>query len=215
MKWTYELMYRYGQAPYDNGPDQHLVELVKSGSVKPCRTIDLGCGTGRNTLFLAQYGFQVTGVDFASSAIEKARQKAKVTGLDAEFLVDDLTNLQHVTGTFDFLVDNGVLDVLNPKVRNLYVQNVLPLTHQGSKFFLFGWEWALSGWEQLFLRRLSLFGAILEPGEIEQRFGKYFEIERIFHETNPRNGLIAILTGKKKAPGYAIYLMTRKDENPL
>lgn len=212
MKWIYELMYRYGQAPYDNGPEHHLVNLVESGQIKPCRTIDLGCGTRRNSLFLAQHGFQVTGVDFASSAIEKARQKAIVAGLDAEFLVDDLTKLQHVTGTFDFLVDNGVFDVLNPKVRDLYVQNVLPLNHQGSVFFLFGWEWALSWWEQLFLRRLSLFGAILEPGEIEQRFGEYFEIERIFHEINSRSGLIAIITGKKKAPGYAVYLMTRNKE---
>jgi SAM-dependent methyltransferase len=209
MKWVYELMYRYWQAPYDNGPDQHLVEFVESGRIEPCRAIDLGCGTGRNALFLAQKAFEVTGVDYASSAIEKARQKTKALGLDVEFFVDDLTNLQHVNGPFDFLVDVGVLDVLNPKIRNLYIQNVLSLTHLDSCFFLSCWEWALSRWEQLFLRRLSLFGAILEPGEIEQRFGKYFEIERIFVESNPRSGLFAVLSGKKKPPGYSVYLMTR------
>jgi len=64
----------------------------------------------------------------------------------------------------------------------------------------------------VFSRQLSLFGAILEPGEIEQRFGTYFGIERIFHESNPRSGLIAVLSGKKKAPGYAVYLMTRNME---
>ncbi|GMR09211.1 MAG: hypothetical protein BMS9Abin28_0029 [Anaerolineae bacterium] len=199
--------------PYDNGPDQHLVGLLESGRIPPCRAIDLGCGTGRNALFLAQKGFDVTGVDFASSAIAKAKQKADVAGLKAEFMVDDLTNIRNVTGTFDFLVDAGVLDVLHPKSRDLYVQNVLPLTHPGSRFFLSGWEWTLSRWERILFRRLSLFGAILEPGEMERRFGEYFEIEQIFHETNPRHGMVAIMTGKEKAPGYAGYLMTRNIES--
>jgi SAM-dependent methyltransferase len=215
MKWTYELGYRYFQMPYDNGPDQHLVELIESGRIPPCRAIDLGCGTGRNALFLAQHGFQVTGVDFASSAIAKAKGKAESARLKAEFFVDDLTNIQNVSGTFDFLVDAGVLDVLHPKSRDLYVKNVLTLTHPGSWFFLYGWEWALSRWERILLRRLSLFGAILEPGEIEHRFGEYFEIERIFHETNPRHGLIAVMTGRAKAPGYAVYLLTRTEGKPV
>jgi SAM-dependent methyltransferase len=214
-KWTYELGYRYFQMPYDNGPDEKLIELVDSGRIEPCRAIDLGCGTGRNALFLAQHGYEVTGVDFASSAITKAIQRAESAGLEAEFVVDDLTNIQAVTGSFDFLVDAGVMDVLHPKFRDLYVENVLSLTHPGSRFYLSGWEWALSRLERILLRRLSLFGAILEPGEIKRRFGAYFEIKRIFHETNPRHGLIAILTGKEKAPGYAIYLMTRNQEKPL
>ena len=215
MKWTYELGYRYSKMPYDTGPDEKLVGLVESGRIQPCRAIDLGCGTGRNALFLAQNGFEVTGLDFAASAIAKAKQKADAAGLKAEFVVDDLTNLQNITGPFDFLVDAGVLDVLHPKSRDLYVRNVLTLTHPGSWFFLYGWEWTLSRWERIFLRRLALFSAVLEPGEIERRFGEYFEIERIFHETNPRHGMIAVFTGKEKAPGSAVYLMTRKEEKTI
>ena len=215
MKWTYELGYRYSKMPFDIGHDQHLVGLVERGRIPPCRAIDLGCGTGRNALFLAQNGFEVTGVDFAASAIAKAKQKADAAGLKAEFVVDDLTNLQNVTGPFDFLVDAGVLDVLHPISRDLYVQNVLTLTHPGSWFFLSGWEWTLSRWERILLRRLALFSAVLEPGEIERRFGEYFEIERIFHETNPRHGMIAVFTGKEKAPGYAVYLMTRNTEKTI
>lgn len=116
------------------------------------RTVDLGCGTGRNALFLAQQGFHVTGIDYATSAIEKARQKAEMAGLEVELILDYLTNLQNVSGTFDFLVDVGVLDVLHSKIHDRYIQNVLPLTHPASCFFLSGWEWPLSRWERLSLR---------------------------------------------------------------
>jgi SAM-dependent methyltransferase len=200
-KLLYELGYRYFRMPWDMGPREELVELVESGHIAPCRAIDLGCGTGSNAVFLVQHGFQVTGVDFASSAIAKARRKAEATGVRVNFVVDDLTNLQKVKSTFDFLVDYGTLDDLRPKDRDLYLSSVLSLTHPGSRFLLWCFEWSLRWWEQLLLRGLSFFGAVtLEPGEADRRFSEYFEIERIAGEAN-RSGW---------PPGYAAYLMTRK-----
>jgi len=142
-----ELGYRYSRMPYGNGPDKQLVELVESGRTPPCRAIDLGCGAGRNAVFLAQHGFDVTGVDFASAGIAKARQKAEAAGVRVEFTVDDLTNLQRVKGTFDFLTELGALDTFGPKDRDLYVRNVLPLTHRGSRYLLSCWEWSWNWWE--------------------------------------------------------------------
>jgi 2-polyprenyl-3-methyl-5-hydroxy-6-metoxy-1,4-benzoquinol methylase len=75
------------------GPRDELVRLVESGSIWPGRAIDLGCGTGANAIFLAQHGFEVTGVDSAQAAIEKARQRANGAGVQINFAVDDLTNL--------------------------------------------------------------------------------------------------------------------------
>ncbi len=210
-KLVYELGYRYFRTPYETHVNGELVKLVESGRILPCHAIDLGCGTGQVSVFLAQHGFEVTGVDFASSGIAKARRRAEAAGARVEFMVDDLTNLWNAKGTFDFLVDHGTLDVLHFKYRDIYVRNVLPLTHPGSQFFICGWEWQLNWWERLFLRRWSFIGGgILEPGEVGQRFGKYFDIEQIFHETNPRHSPLAILAGKQKAPGYAVYLMTRR-----
>lgn len=40
-------------------PPKALVELVESGKVKPCKTIDLGCGTGNYAIYLANKGFNV------------------------------------------------------------------------------------------------------------------------------------------------------------
>ncbi|NIN65924.1 MAG: methyltransferase domain-containing protein, partial [Anaerolineae bacterium] len=80
-KRFYEFGYRYFRMPWELGPREELVGLVESGRIAPCRAIDLGCGTGSNAIFLAQHGFEVTGVDFAASAIEKARRRADSCGV--------------------------------------------------------------------------------------------------------------------------------------
>jgi SAM-dependent methyltransferase len=179
-KLIMELGYWYARMPYENGPPEHLMELMESGRISPCRAIDLGCGTGGNAVFLAQHGFEMTGVDFAPSAIAKARRRAEAAGVRVAFIVDDLTNLEKVKGTFDFLTDFGALDTFGSKCRDLYVRTVLPLTHPGSRYLLSCWEWSWSWWERLLQMPL-------EPGEVERRFGEYFEIEKILSETNPRH----------------------------
>lgn len=195
MKLFYELGYRYFKMPWDIGPRKELVELVESGRLKPGRAIDLGSGTASNAIFLAQNGFEVTGIDFAPAAIEKGGKMAKEAGVDVEFNVDDLTDLRTVKGPFDLLVDYGTLDDLNSSDRALYIQNVIPLTQPGSFFLLYVFEWELSWWE-----RFIPIGQAFEPGEVQDIFGKYFKIERIASEQRS--------SGFPR--GYAVYLMTRK-----
>lgn len=199
MKLFYEIMYRYFRAPWDIGPREELVALVESGRLQPGRAIDLGSGTASNSIFLAEHGFDVTGVDFSPAAIEKGRADAQAAGVEVNFFIDDLTDLQYASGTFDLLVDYGTLDDLVPKDRDLYMKNVLPLTRPGSQFLLYAFEWQLRWWERL-LFRIAFFGAMaLEPGEVERRFGEDFTIERIVEE----------IDYSKWPPGYAVYLMTR------
>ena len=198
MKLFYEVTYRYFKAPWDIGAREELVSLVESGRIKPCRAIDLGCGAGDNAVYLAQKGFDVTGVDFATAAIEKARGRAKDSGVQVNFIVDDLTNLRHVSGTFDFLLDYGVLDDLRLRQREPYLRNMLPLTRSGSQYLLWGFEYPMRWWEKL----VPFFDVPFSPGEIEHRFGPYFEIEKI----------VGQLDYSKFPPGYAAYFMTRKAE---
>jgi cyclopropane fatty-acyl-phospholipid synthase-like methyltransferase len=155
----------------------------------------LGCGAGANAIYLAQKGFEVTGVDYAVAAIDKARARAKEAGVQVDFIVDDLTDLQHVLGTFDFLLDYGVLDDLRLHQREPYVRNMLPLTHPGSRYLLWGFEYPMRWWE----RFLPFYDIPFESGEIEGRFGAYFEIEKIASE----------LDWSKFPPGFSVYLMTR------
>ncbi|HSF83074.1 MAG TPA: class I SAM-dependent methyltransferase [Anaerolineales bacterium] len=198
MKMFYEVVYRYFRAPWDIGARAELVSLVESGRIKPGSAIDLGCGTGANAIYLAQQGFEVTGVDYAKAAIEKAQERAEAAGVRVHFLVDDLTDLRQVTGQFDFLLDYGVLDDLRLQQREPYIQNMLPLTHPGSRYLLWGFEYPIRWWE----RYLPFYDIPFGEGEIEQRFNPYFEIEKIVGE----------LDWSKFPPGYAAYLMVRRGE---
>ncbi len=76
-----------------------------------------------------------------------------------DFIRDDLTDLRHVSGTFDLLLDYGALNDLGQEDRDRYVQNVLPLTHHGSRYLL------------------MCFDKKLGRGEMERRFGADFHIE--------------------------------------
>jgi SAM-dependent methyltransferase len=198
MKLFYEITYRYFRAPWDIGAREELVALVDGGRIEPCRAIDLGCGTGANAIYLAQKGFEVTGVDFAEAAIEKAKARAKDADVQIEFKVDDLTNLKHVSGSFDFLLDYGVLDDLRLPQREPYVQNMLALTRSGSRYLLWGFEYPMRWWE----RFLPFYDIPFTSGEIEQRFGPYFEIEKVAGSLN----------WSRFPPGYAAYLMIRKGD---
>lgn len=198
MKLFYNWLYRTGRAPWDLGPRKELVEAVARGRIQPCRAIDLGCGTASNAIFLAQHGFDVTGTDYSPAAIALCQQRGAAAGVTVTWIEDDLTNLQRVEGTFDFLVDWGVYDDLSPASRRAYLRNVLPLTHRESLFLIYVHEWPLRWYDRL-LRALFHIGP-MQPGEIEADFGPHFQVETIVVRHHGR-GYLA---------GEAVYLMHRR-----
>ena len=142
--WGYRLM----RMPWEVGPRQELMEVVEDGRLPPGRAIDLGCGTGANAIFLAQHGFEVTGIDFSPTAIRKAREAAASAGGSVDFEVGDLTALPPGLGVFDVLVDFSTLDDLSSAQRDRYVENVLPLAAEGARFFLWCFDWPARRWDR-------------------------------------------------------------------
>lgn len=72
------------------------------------RTLDIACGEGRNSLFLARNGFRVTGVDIAERALARAGDRCNSAGLTAEFLMVDL-DLWRPVETYDLIVNINFL----------------------------------------------------------------------------------------------------------
>ena len=183
-KWLYDLIYRFVPVDWIFGSSKKIesfVDLAIDGQMESGSVITLGCGVGRETIYLAKKGFEVIGVDFSPTAIKKARRRAKAEGVDVKFVEDDLTKLQHVHGTYDLVMDFGALNDLSQSARDLYMENILPLTKSEGFFVMF------------------CFDRMLPPDEVTRRFGDNFSID-ILHKSS-ETGFPGVLR---------LYGMTRK-----
>ncbi len=127
----------FGKPPWDTGVSPpELFDFIQNH--KPGRAIEIGCGTGTNTMTLVQAGWQVTGVDFAPRAIKLARHKADKAGVQAEFLVKDATNLQGLRGPFDLAFDLGCFHGIPPKGRARYLERLQQILAPGGYWLIYG-----------------------------------------------------------------------------
>jgi SAM-dependent methyltransferase len=101
-------MYKSGYTPWDIGkPDFNLVQVVTQKPIPSCKAIDIGCGTGDNSIWLAQNGFEVTGTDTSEIALEKAKEKASKAKVECVFILADFLNDKIEGAPFGFAFDRG------------------------------------------------------------------------------------------------------------
>ena len=125
----WEQRYAEGDAPWDSGEaDVHLAGVLERHGVETGKALEVGCGTGTNTIWLAQNGFEMTGVDFARNAIARAKEKLASAGIRCEllagnFLVDEIPG-----APFRFVYDRATFHVLDSAdERTLYASRVAGL----------------------------------------------------------------------------------------
>ncbi|MHB1527587.1 MAG: class I SAM-dependent methyltransferase [Candidatus Dormibacteria bacterium] len=93
---------RFAERPWISHPDPLLTEVA--GELAPGRAIDLGCGPGRNAIWLAERGFQVTGVDASAVGLRQARERAAAAGVHLDLVLADLRSYLVSESTFDLAV---------------------------------------------------------------------------------------------------------------
>jgi SAM-dependent methyltransferase len=120
--------------PWDSKePDEALVDAVRAGLVAPGRTLEIGCGTGVNALFLARQAFDVLGVDIAPRAIERAR--ARPAQARCRFEALDFLTATPAGGPFDFVFDRGCWHVFDDAAdRERFAARVAELLAPGGKW---------------------------------------------------------------------------------
>jgi 2-polyprenyl-3-methyl-5-hydroxy-6-metoxy-1,4-benzoquinol methylase len=117
-------------------PPKQLVELIESGKITPCTAVDLGCGAGNYSIWLAKKGFLVTGIDFSDKAVELASMQAEREKLKCNFIVGDLTDINFKPNLkFKFAFDWELLHHIFPEDRYTYFQNVASLLQKGGSYF--------------------------------------------------------------------------------
>ncbi len=114
-----------------------LKELLKTA--KPKSSLELGCGLGRFSRFVAQQGVAATAVDFSPVAIEKAIARAKDDAAPPHYLVGDVTKLDALSGPFDIAFDVGCFHCLDVAQERAYAAEMARLISPGGTLLI----WAL------------------------------------------------------------------------
>jgi SAM-dependent methyltransferase len=95
-------VYSTGQAIFVHHPTELLVNALKGR--RPGTALDIGMGQGRNSIFLAQQGWDVTGFDPSEEGVRQARERAAKLGLHLRALMVDEENFDLGTAQWDLIV---------------------------------------------------------------------------------------------------------------
>lgn len=94
--------YRQMASVWGDEPNQFVAAAL--GDLPAARALDLGCGEGRNALWLAERGWRVTAVDFSRVALDKGRDAAMARGLAVDWVEADLTAYRPESAAFAAVV---------------------------------------------------------------------------------------------------------------
>jgi 2-polyprenyl-3-methyl-5-hydroxy-6-metoxy-1,4-benzoquinol methylase len=160
----FQVLYRLGFTPWDGHPmSTTLAALVEGdGALAAGPALDIGCGTGDNSIYLAKHGWRVTGVDYVAKPLEAARAKARAAGVTVDFRQADATQLESAgVGTgFTLIVDSGCLHGMSAEDRDAYVRGVESVIAPGGRLLVIaftpGGSFGVPG---------------ISPDEVTRRFG--------------------------------------------
>jgi len=134
---SFDERYQEKDTPWElHRPDHNLIDFVTALSLHPGPAIDLGCGTGDNSIWLASQGFTVTGCDLSATALEQARAKAANANVSCTFQQGDFLEHLPAGAPFSFAFDRGCFHTFDdPAVRNCFVARVAEILAPGGQWF--------------------------------------------------------------------------------
>lgn len=106
---------------------------------KPGRALDIGCGAGTDSVYLAQRGWDVTALDFIPKALEFTQARAREAGVSVTPVEADITAWR-ADQPFDLVLDHGLLHNLDPVRHAAYRQTVLLGLADDGDFILLHWH---------------------------------------------------------------------------
>ena len=104
-----------------------VIPVVDTG-----RALDLGCGNGKTVSTLIDEGFEVTGIDFSSVAVEQCRKNFP----DSRFEVASACNLPFEDDSFDYITAVHVLEHLNDEELSKAVDEIYRVLKKGGHVFI-------------------------------------------------------------------------------
>ena len=184
-----------GTPNWDIGrPQRAFVQVEAAGWIRS-PVLDVGCGTGELSLYLARRGHEVLGIDLSPQAIRHARGKARWRRIDAQFLVWDALRIHEFTTgglRFQTVVDSAMYHIFGPTERDWFVDELSAVLPPGGRYLVLGDAKQDSR---------SLYG--LSPTELRDRFRTEdgweieFSVRTTFERRYSRN--LAYLVGIRRS----------------
>ncbi len=116
------------------GPNKLFAEQVKD--LQPGKSIDIACGEGRNAIWLAEQGWDSTGIDFSEVGIDKARQIARKRNVAVNWIAGDVSNSALEEEAYDLVAVLYLHTSLEE--RNKWLPNVLKAVKPSGTFIYIG-----------------------------------------------------------------------------
>ncbi len=139
--------------PYDKSYDQsgyywgtkpspicfRVLELLPPN--RPLKLLDIGCGEGRNAIFFARNGYDVTAFDSSPKGVEKTLRYAEQANVHISVFEGDI-NVFRLSEPFDILFSTGVLQYVPPESRHGLFKNYREFTSPNglNVFSVFVWK---------------------------------------------------------------------------
>jgi ubiquinone/menaquinone biosynthesis C-methylase UbiE len=120
-------------------PTQELVATVAALNLPAgANALDIGCGAGREAIFLAQCGFRTIGVDFAPTALAIAADRALRAGVRIQWRTGSALALPVPDASIDFATDRGCFHHVDEADRPAYARELARVLRPGGRFLLRG-----------------------------------------------------------------------------
>lgn len=148
MATNYETIYRDSKQALGE-PTRAFVQFFEKYEIAAARILDIGCGQGRDALFIARLGHEVVGVDLSESGIRDLRQDAKMEKLSVEAIVADIREFTP-SGVFDVIVIDRTLHMLTKLEREHVLRQLLEHTHAESFVLIADERKNLGGFQAVF-----------------------------------------------------------------
>lgn len=120
-------------------PPPELVATIAAGLIPSGGTVlDVGCGAGRETIFLAQCGFRAIGVDSSREALKIARRRSDAAVIAVDWRLGDVLDLPVDDASVDFVTDRGCFHVIDRDARELFATEIDRVLRPGGALLLRG-----------------------------------------------------------------------------
>jgi SAM-dependent methyltransferase len=135
--WTEFYRDREKKIPFfKNIPDENLVSYHNNGLLTSGKVLELGCGPGRNAIYLARQGWEVDAVDVSDTSLQWAKERAAESNASIHFIHKNIFDLDIEEGEYDLIYDSGCFHHVAPHRRLSYTKLINKALKKGGHFAL-------------------------------------------------------------------------------